>query len=150
MNRYCVDLWRAPECHQLHVHATPTAIHDALTTAAGLRGWWAKDSDIGAGSPAEHELRFVKGDRRVTMRFRVDHADASRVQWTCIANDNPIWIGSTLVWSTEPSDDGATLRFEHSGFADGPPPAHAMTVEGRQHFVASLRDYLHDGVGRPW
>lgn len=126
--------------------ATPDAIRAALTTETGLAGWWAKDSDVAAGPGGEHELRFVKGERTVVMRFRVDTVADDRVRWTCTANGNPIWPGTTLEWTF---GDGR-IRFEHAGFAEDQSPPYAMTVDGWKHFAGSLASYLSAGTGQPW
>lgn len=137
-----------------HRIATKSPINDvfkALTSAPGLRGWWSRDCDIGEGVGAEHVLRFVKEDRRVTMRFRVEALEpGARVRWRCIDNDNPVWVGTTLEWRVQPSDEGSTLVFEHRDFTQAEGPAYAMTVEGWTHFCNSLQRYLDTGTGEPW
>lgn len=93
--------------HEIESGASASAAYDALTTAAGLQGWWAKDCDVGQGVGDEHELRFVKQDRLVAMRFRVEVLEpGARVRWTCIDNGNPIWVGSTLEWTLEEGKGG--------------------------------------------
>jgi hypothetical protein len=109
----------------------------------GLIGWWAVDADLG---DEEHTLRFDKNGRVVTMRFRVDHVDDQRVQWTCLENGNPVWPGTTLTWRLS---DGH-LHLEHAGFHEQESPPYQMTVDGWQHFMASLVSWLETGAGQPW
>lgn len=114
---------------------------EALTS--GLRGWWAQDMDSADGC---HTMRFVKGDRQVEMVFRVDEVADTRVRWTCTANGNPVWPGTTLTWT---HIDGA-IEFEHAGFGEDQSPPFQMTVDGWKHFHASLASWLETGAGQPW
>jgi len=137
--------------HELDLSSTPAAIYAALTTPAGIQAWWSRDSTIGSGPGAEHELRFRKGDRTVVMRFRVETSERDRlVAWTCTANGNPVWKDTTLRWEIAPSAKGARLVFEHAGFSEGASPPYQMTVDGWNHFMASLAGYLERGTGEPW
>lgn len=136
--------------HQIEVAAAPAAVLAALTTADGLRAWWARDCDIGDGVGATHELRFDKGANLVTMSFEVTAAGPDRVAWTCTANSNPIWPGTTLTWIIAPRDGGSAVSFEHAGFAEAGSPPYEMTAAGWQHFMGSLKSYLDGGDGRPW
>lgn len=137
--------------HEITTKSSTNDVFTALTSAEGLRGWWSRDSDIGQGVGAEHELRFAKEDRNVAMRFRVEALEpGTLVRWQCTDNGNPIWVGTTLEWRVRPTTEGSTVVFEHRGFsqADGPP--YAMTVEGWKHFTSSLQRYLDTGAGEPW
>lgn len=133
--------------HELNVQATGADILKALTTAEGIRAWWAKDADIGKDN---HELRFDKDGNVVTMKFRVDHVTDEEVKWTCTENANPVWPGTTLVWRWSRKDEKTLLSFEHSGFSESESPPYQMTVQGWTHFVESLRRYLDDGSGQAW
>ncbi len=135
--------------HALELQASSKAIQAALTTAAGIHGWWASDAEIGEGQGSEHILRFVKGEQTVTMKFRVDRDAPGEVAWTCTDNGNPVWPGTTLRWKWQEEGDGARLVFEHAGFAEAASPPYQMTVGGWEHFIGSLRSYLETGEGQP-
>ncbi|MEM6995654.1 MAG: SRPBCC domain-containing protein [Myxococcota bacterium] len=136
--------------HDLVLATTPQALFAALTTPEGIRGWWAKDSDVGDGVGASHELRFVKDDRTVAMGFEVTEASPNRVVWRCTENGNPIWPGTTLTWAFEADGEKTALTFKHEGFAESASPPYAMTVDGWKHFMASLAAYAQTGTGEPW
>lgn len=137
--------------HDLTTSASPRKVFEALTTVDGLRGWWAKNADIGKGEGATHELRFDKGGQTVVMRFAVQALEPDRgVRWLCTENANPVWKGTELEWTIVAKDDGAHVTFEHRGFAEASSPPYKMTVDGWGHFMASLSSYLDTGAGQPW
>jgi uncharacterized protein YndB with AHSA1/START domain len=137
--------------HELNVRATTTAAFEALSTPAGIRGWWSKDSDISEAVEGEHEMRFDKGGNTVLMKFRVDALDVGElVRWTCTENGNPVWKGTTLTWKISAANDGCRVAFAHEGFAEDQSPPYKMTVQGWNHIVNSLRSYLEGGQGQPW
>ena len=133
-----------------HIGANPKAVFSALSRAEGIHGWWAKDGEVGS-APGEHvTLRFVKGDRTVVMDFDVEeHSPDTRVVWRCTANGNPVWPGTTLAWNLAADGDRTEVRFIHDGFAEDKSPPFTMTVEGWQHFHASLKRFVETGEGMP-
>ena len=134
--------------HELLLAADNNTVFQAVATGDGIRAWWAKDADTGASVGDLHTLRFQKGDRTVTMVFRIDALDEERVAWTCTENGNPAWTGSTLVWALSPEGSGTRVTFQHAGFAMGGPP-YDMTVQGWVPFINSLKQYCESGSGQP-
>jgi uncharacterized protein YndB with AHSA1/START domain len=136
--------------HEIETDAAPAKAYAAIATPEGIAGWWSTDSRVATEVGGEVELRFVKDDRTVVMRFRIDALEpGKRVSWTCTDNGNPVWVGTTLTWSLRPRGSGTTIAFTHGGFAEDASPPYQMTVEGWKHFVASLRAYLASGQGQP-
>jgi uncharacterized protein YndB with AHSA1/START domain len=135
--------------HDLELPISPNALHQAITTKAGIEGWWSKDCEIASDVGGTHELRFVKGDRTVVMRFRVDEISPNRVAWTCTDNGNPVWVDTTLTFSITARGDGSVLTLDHRGFKEDASPPYRMTVEGWGHVMQSLRAYAEAGQGQP-
>lgn len=137
--------------HVITTSATAEQAYAALTSHAGVTAWWAKDADIGQGVGSTHVLRFAKGDGTVTMNFEVEAlTPGANVLWRCTANANPVWVGTTLRWQLRPSPSGCEIAFEHAGFVEHASPPYQMTVDGWEHFAASLKRYLDEGEGQPW
>ncbi len=135
--------------HDLTVKADAQAAYRAVATPAGIKGWWAKNSDVGESVGSKAELRFTKPDMSATMSFDVTALEPGhRVEWTCTNNTNPIWPGSKLNWRVEPVGQGSTVHFHHEGFSAGGPPYDA-TVAGWQLFMDSLKAYLDGGAATP-
>lgn len=122
--------------------APPATVRAALADSAGIQSWWSRDAEVG---DTRAELRFVKGDRTVTMHFDVDRVTDEEVRWTCTANGNPVWVGTTLTWRF---GDGR-LALEHAGFGEDQSPPFVMTRDGWPHFMSSLESVLAGGEGQP-
>ena len=139
--------------HALEIEASPAAIYAAITTAAGLRGWWTETCDVVNVVGGHHVFRF--GPHHKTMR--VDKLIPNReVRWTCVdANivglDRPDeWIGTSVRFRMQPNGAGRTrLDFEHVGLT----PAlecYGICEDGWRHFLASLKSWLETGQGTPY
>lgn len=129
--------------------AAPEAIYSAVSTPDGIRAWWCKDCDISTEVGGRHDLRFDKQGTLVRMGFELTElSPGRRVAWKCVANDNPVWVGSTLTWSVEPDGEDSKLTLVHDGFAGGGPP-YEMTAEGWHRFVDSLKAVAEGRVGNP-
>ena len=132
----------------VRIEATPNRVFQALTRADDYRGWWSKNCAIAEWEGGECLLHFIKDGNPVSMRFRVDAMDENRgVQWTCLANDAPPWVGTTVAWRIEPAGAAVDLHLDHAGWSDTPPPP---VAQGWQHFTASLKAYVETGTGSPW
>src|SRR4051812_10816262 len=106
--------------HTLDVKADAAAAFAAVATQAGIRGWWAKNSDVGETKGAKSELRFSQPGMSATMNFETTALDPGRrVEWTCTGNTNPIWPGSKMTWDVAPDTGGSTVHFHHRGFVGG-------------------------------
>ena len=135
--------------HDLAVSAEARSSYDALATPAGIRGWWAKNSDVGEAIGSPIELRFTRADMSAVMNFDLTGLEPGHsVEWTCTANSNPIWVGSKLIWLIETAVRGSVVHFRHEGLSEGG-PMYEATVQGWQLFMASLQAYLDGGVAHP-
>ncbi len=136
--------------HDLTLNTDLDTAYRAVATPAGLRGWWCRDADLADAAGGHHQLRFQKEGQLVKMDFDVDTLDPSgTIAWTCTANGNPVWPGTTLTWSLTRSEGGVALHFEHAGFPEDQSPPYKMTAQVWHHFMASLKAYTESGQGMP-
>lgn len=138
----------SPIKHQFSTPAAPSAVFRAIATQAGQQAWWNKQAEVSETVGGDIELAFVKNGQPVNMRFELVERSAQRVAWHCTTNDNPAWVGSTLVWEIEPEGEGSVVRFTHAGFAMGGPP-YEGTREGWPRFMESLQQVVVDQPGNP-
>lgn len=139
---------------QLSIAADPATVHAALSSLAGLRGWWTQDCG-GLPEPGG-ELRFHFGSSYKHMRIDVQTADEIRWHCTVAHIDVPSlqhkdeWVGTELVFRLQPEGDGQTrLDFTHRGLV----PAcecYDLCRQGWRYFLASLQQYAATGQGTPW
>ena len=144
--------------HSLLIEADPAAVHAALVTAEGLRGWWTRDCDIDSGGVGVGStLRFRFGPHHKTMR--VEALDAHReVRWLCTAAHLDVdafkrkdeWVGTRIVFRLVPDGTGRTrLDFEHVGLLPEL-ECHAVCSSGWGHYLESLQRYAQTGRGMPY
>lgn len=131
----------------IHVKASPGKLFDALTSVAGLAGWWVPVSGSGDSGG---ELRFIMNSPEPLV-IRVDEATRpTTVRWTVTeCGFLPDWVGTRPVFTITPVDDNASeLRFRHFGLT---PELDCieMCTSGWNHYLASLRDYVEVGRGTP-
>jgi uncharacterized protein YndB with AHSA1/START domain len=142
--------------HTCTVDAVPSSVYAALTTAAGLRGWWTRDCDVAAGVGAT--LRFRFGANHKTMQVEALVADRE-VRWLCTGahiacgdfTRRDEWVGTRIVFRLAPLDDGqrTRLEFEHVGLV----PAlecYDLCRGGWDHFLRSLQQHAAAGCGTPY
>lgn len=126
--------------------AAPRAqVHDALTSHAGLVGWWTDDVENKDGVLS---LGFSDAPARFTLRVDADGDD--RVQWSSVGEFPPHWQGTEIAWNLmdNPDSDGARVFFEHKGFsAPDPMLGHTAMVWG--NLMNSLKLYCETGVPSP-
>jgi uncharacterized protein YndB with AHSA1/START domain len=68
--------------HAVHIHASPSSVYDAITTAKGLRGWWTKK--VEAEERVGGVIRFTfAGDFNPQMK-QTTLEKPRLVAWQCI------------------------------------------------------------------
>lgn len=138
----------------LLIQARPAVVYAALTTEAGLRGWWTEDCDVAPALGDTHRVRFGPHHKDL----RVDRLEPGRlVGWHCTGalidlpqlSRKDEWVGTELVFRLEALGEEQTrLDFEHLGLV----PAiecYDVCEQGWRHFLASLQQYAETGRGMP-
>lgn len=138
----------------LLIKAAPSTVYSALSTQAGLRGWWTEDCDVATEAGGTHRFRF--GPHHKDLRIE-QLAPGREVRWRCTDAHIDLpqirrkdeWVGTEIVFRLHPQGDGLTrLEFEHLGLV---PAFECFEVcnEGWRHFMASLQQYAETGRGTP-
>ncbi len=97
--------------HEVEIDAPPEKVFEAITTQAGLRGWWTADSmaEPRVGSVAV----FGFYNRRLLFRMRIEKlTPGKKVVWTCLG-ENDEWKGTRLIWQISQKEGATVLRFVH-------------------------------------
>lgn len=139
----------------LVLEAAPAAVYAALTTPAGLRGWWTSDCDVSTAIGGT--LRFRFGAHWKAMR--IERLDPDReVRWACTEAHIDMaqfrrtdeWIGTQIIFRLSPLGGGRSrVDFEHVGLV---PTFECWGVcnDGWHHFLGSLRQFTETGRGTPY
>ena len=132
----------------LEIEAEPDRIAKALDSAQGIAGWWTTDVNFDGGEGAVMRLGFPVAPQ--PFELRVDEVSDQRVRWSSVGEFPPHWVGTEVVWTLDPSEDGrgTTVHFAHDGWAsdEGPLPNAAMTWG---MLMTSLKRYVETGTGTP-
>jgi uncharacterized protein YndB with AHSA1/START domain len=139
----------------LVLEATPDAVYAALTTPAGLRGWWTQDCDVATNVGGTIRFRFDCTSKAM----RIERLEPAReVRWLCTEahiaapslTRRDEWKGTQIVFRLSPLDDRRTrLDFEHVGLE----PAlacYGMCSDGWRYFLGSLQQLVETGRGTPY
>jgi uncharacterized protein YndB with AHSA1/START domain len=132
---------------QVQFSKPPEVVFDALTTLAGLAGWWSPVTGSGA-TGGELRLDHNHPDPLV---ISVAAADRPRsVAWTVLAYPlNPEWVGTHITFTLRPSRAGGTiLEFRHDGLTPQL-ECYDHCSRGWDYFLPSLRDHVETGTGSP-
>ena len=124
----------------------PSSVFAALTTAAGVAGWWMPATGFGDEGD-ELRLAFPPGPGVL----RVDTARPySEVVWTVLICDFlPDWVDTRITFALRGTPEGGTvLEFRHEGLTPQL-ECYGQCAQGWGYYLPSLRDYVETGVGRP-
>ncbi len=131
-------------------HAISTSVEmqaaiSALTTLDGLSKWWTTDTTGDTRKGGIIAFRFGSGG----LDMSVERVGDSEVIWKCVSGPEE-WIGTTIEFRLQKSDDGQTaLFFTHRGWADESPFHYHCSMKWAS-FLLSLKQYLELGEGRPF
>jgi len=130
--------------HCFWVDANPEKVRSALTTAAGLAGWWTIDVEGSGTQGSVWSFRFASG---AFNRMKIVQLEPNRVEWECV-DGHAEWVGTRVVFALRPEDGKTKVCFTHSGWR-------AITEYVGEcsfhwaYYMASLQKYCESGRGMP-
>jgi uncharacterized protein YndB with AHSA1/START domain len=132
--------------NQIEIDASAARILEALTTKAGIQGWWTKDTEIDARTAV---FRFHKETGTREMRFEIAKRDAARIEMVCVAETNSAdWLGTRLSFALAPAGARTRVALEHAGYP-AKNEVYEMCTKGWAFFLGSLKSYVETGKGEP-
>jgi uncharacterized protein YndB with AHSA1/START domain len=142
--------------HALTLAAPTPRVYEALTTDAGIRGWWTPDCHVGS---AEGERLSVRFDQRYKVMRIASLQPTRHVAWQCVeahlhapglVQRTDEWLGTTITFDLHELPGRHTrLTFQHRGLT---PAAQCFDLcsDGWRHFLASLQSYVETDLGHPY
>jgi uncharacterized protein YndB with AHSA1/START domain len=134
--------------YQVDVAADQKAVHEALTTDAGIRGWWTDTAEVPERPGESLVLTFPS----VPQPFDLELAEASgeRVVWRA-GSFPPFWVGTTIRWEVgdNPDGDGVRVLMTHDGW-DPDNPAIGRVNVGWGQILGKLKGYVETGEPDPF
>jgi uncharacterized protein YndB with AHSA1/START domain len=97
------------------VEAEPQTVYRALTTKAGVAGWWSNHTKGPSGLGSVMKVSFP--DAPITFDFRVEENDRNeRISWHCLQGP-PEWADTDISFVISEDQEGATsVLFAHDGW----------------------------------
>jgi uncharacterized protein YndB with AHSA1/START domain len=132
----------------IRMKASPEALFDALTSVSGLAAWW---NPVTGSGDAGGELKFFMNSPEPLVLHVEQATRPTSVQWSVIdCPFLPDWVGTRPTFTITPVEgDASELHFRHHGLTQEL-GCIEMCTRSWNHYLASLRDYLEVGRGRPF
>jgi hypothetical protein len=125
--------------------ASLNAVYNALTTTAGLSGWWTSDTQ--GETEVGGVLRFRFGSGGFDMKV-LELRPAGHVLWQVV--DGPEeWIGTKIGFDLVQRGDWTIILFKHQGWRQPVEFMHHCSTKWAV-FLLSLKSLLETGKGTPW
>ena len=126
------------------VDAPPHRVLEALKTADGIRGFWTSRAEVPTAVGETLRLGFAVAP--APFDLRLERSDDRGVTWRT-ESFPPHWVGTRVIWTVEPRDDGSTVGFMHAGFDDGADAGHAAYTWGQ--IMVRLKQFAESGRPDP-
>jgi len=118
--------------------------YKALTTTAGLSGWWTSDTRGDGQAGGTLQFRFGAGGFDMQV---LEAQPARRVLWQVV--DGPQeWIGTKVSFDLKQEGDWTIILFKHQGWKEPVEFMHHCSTKWAV-FLLSLKSLLETGKGRP-
>jgi hypothetical protein len=133
---------------QVDVDAGREAALAALTTEAGVNGWWTDRATVSAAVGDTLEFTFPGMPRPFDMELV--ERDDSRVVWRS-KGFPPFWAGTSVVWQLgdNPEGPGTRIDMRHTGWDPESPQIGIVTV-GWGQILGHLKGFLESGTPQPF
>jgi len=140
--------------HKIGIRAGSEEVIKALTTKAGLAGWWTRqvDGDFHGGSSAVGGSIHFQFGNKGGFDMKVQELAPERVLWECTGGPED-WVGSHVDFKLNASkaEDGATMTIIHFRHQDWKNESEftAHCSMKWATFLLSLRSLVEAGRGQP-
>lgn len=140
--------------HKIGIRAGAADIVKALTTKAGLAGWWTREvsGKFNNGTTTPGDLIRFDFEQKGGFDMKVTTVAPERVTWECTGGPED-WVGSHIDFDLKPAttSDGKTMTliyFRHQDWKnENEFTAHCSMKWAT--FLLSLRDLVEVGQGQP-
>lgn len=136
--------------HRIGIRAPVGDVMQAISTAAGIAGWWSRETSADAGSEDAIRARFTNQAGEVLGQIGFDLVGPEaehRVRWR-FTHGPEEWTGTEATFELSTQDGYTILVFGHRNWSE--------TVEFTAHcsmkwavFLLSLKAFAETGKGSP-
>lgn len=133
--------------HTVDIESTPEAVFEAISTEAGLGGWWTTTVEAEGRVGGVVDFRFgatFNPDMEITA------FEAPRLlAWKCIAGHKP-WQDNTFHFEIEPQGDGCVLFFRQEYASELSDEEYGRYSFNWGYYLESLKQLVETGRGKPY
>ena len=106
---------------QVDISSPRAQVADALTTQAGITGWWTAKGEVPSGQGQTMKLSF-RPHAPLPFDLAVDESTEERIVWRPVSFP-PHWVGTRISWDLGklPERSGTRVLLQHTGWKDGDP-----------------------------
>jgi uncharacterized protein YndB with AHSA1/START domain len=136
--------------HRIGIKAPLSQVYEAVSSVAGIAGWWTKDTtgDAKLGGMVEVAFRSPAGKEVGRMGFEMFELEPDKeVRWR-IKSGPEEWIGTDVTFSLAQDGDMTLLIFGHRNWRE-PIDFMAHCSMKWATFLLSLRQFVETGTGKP-
>jgi uncharacterized protein YndB with AHSA1/START domain len=133
--------------HTVHIHASPAEVYRALTTEAGVTGWWTTKASLEPGEGGVIRFSF-HGDFHPHMK-QVRLQDAKLVEWRCV-DGHLNWQENTFTFSLRPQGEETSLQFVQHYARELDDDTYGTYNFNWGYYLNSLKRLCEDGTGFPY
>ena len=133
---------------QVDATADRDAVVEALTTEAGINGWWTNRAAVPSRVGEVLELTFPGMPLPFDLELTASSAD--RVEWKGRSFPPP-WAGTRVIWSLadNPEGPGTRIVMRHTDWKPDDPILGVVTV-GWGQILGHLKGYVESGNPQPF
>ena len=133
--------------HTVHVHARREQVYDALTTEAGVTGWWTTKARVDPGRGEVIDFTF-HGDFHPKMRqTRLEPPRV--VEWRCV-DGHANWHDNVFTFLLREADGDTSLRFVQEYAQELDDDTYGTYNFNWGYYLGSLKKLCEQGVGTPF
>ena len=126
------------------IAASPATVLEAIKTTQGIKGFWTSQADVPSEVGETLKLGFAIAP--LPFDLRLEQSDQRCVVWRT-ETFPPHWVGTTVHWDVEASDNGSTVAFRHEGFSDEEEAGRAAYTWGQ--IMKRLTEYTETSTPNP-
>lgn len=130
--------------HKLVIKVSPEIVYKAITSEQGLQSWFAKQTTAKPEPGFKNTFTFGTFVNEMEIANLIPN---QKVEWTCTRSIEE-WLGTTVSFDLEGTNEKTTLRFTHSDWKDVT-DSFASTNYDWGRFLASLKSFCENGEGKP-
>jgi uncharacterized protein YndB with AHSA1/START domain len=133
--------------HAVHIHATPNTVYRALTTEAGVTGWWSRKAQLEEREGGIIRFTFA-GDFHPHMK-QVHLEPGRSVEWLCVSG-HANWQDNKFTFVLEERKGDTFLLFTQDYARELSDEVYGTYNFNWGYYLNSLKLFCEKGAGTPF